>query len=732
MLQIDKVQTIEGITVYGDSKKIETHYPLPSRCSFRKTPEGKLDMGIYKYRMPIDREDGKVGGGFLIFSVAFVLPDDKVQPLKDALQAQVNAEARRRNIDPIPKVKLASPTYTDGTCSLIIAGSDGTFVDKIQNSGKPSLYGDNSATFGVELTPEGITFFEQAMKGQGPTFGVEYSLVTPAALPLVKVKASFHATEFYRFYQTIDVNKHWPAWKHDSYRETIRERAISSEAMRFWADWGMVTDEKVRGEIRDWAMRALEDGAERRMIEAIAPVPDDQRKKPKKIEHVTRDITSTKISSFTLTYKERQAIEWRVNPNGTLPGITTLKDADGNNYKWGDYFREIDLDDPFFRQLRVNVSANANFKELPIHSVEVKLKYNNRPMANMVPGEPEGEVVLRDPDKIGRLGAFVEADNWFYTHSIQINYTGHSRKYQSEDITTDEGNLIIGVDDIGILDIDISSGDLNWDDIDRALVSFSYEDRGVDRIEDQFQLSQANPTHKIQEVIFEPMRKNYKYHVKYFMKNGSEVQGDPQESRASNLFINDVFAATIDIGVRGVGDFAARIQNIFMDLRYDDDENDYHLTKSVALNAGNPFFEWSFPAISQTGGVVRYSASVAYKDGTSEDIPLTVAETNTILVPAPIEDFLEVMVITDLIDWASVRLARVSLHYQDPDNDVNERKSYVFSPTKPESQTWKIELKDKDLIEYSYSVQFFMTDQTTKTVGPETVSDQALILDPFQ
>jgi hypothetical protein len=376
--------------------------------------------------------------------------------------------------------------------------------------------------------------------------------------------------------------------------------------------------------------------------------------------------------------------------------------------------------------------VNANFKELPIHSVEIKLNYHGRPMANMVEGEPEGEVVLRDPDKIAKFGAFVENDDWKYDYSYQINYTGESRIFQSEPITTDEGNLTIGVDDVGILAVDVSAGDLNWNDVEQALVTFTYEDRDVPPIEHQFQLSKAQPTQRIEEVIFQPMRKSYEYQVKYFMKDGRELTGSKQSGRASKLFINDIFSARRDVGVRGVGDFATRISKVFLDLAYDDDANDHHLTKSVAIDANTPFFDWSFPVISETGGKVSYSGNVAYKDGTNEEIPKQDATGNTILVPKPIEDFLEVMVVTDLIDWGLVRLARVSLSYEDPDNEVVERKDLVFSPAKPDSVTWKVELKDRAMTDYTYTVTFFMADGTRATVGPTTTSELTLILDPMQ
>ena len=732
MLRIDKVQQIEGVTVYGDDAKFNVFYLLPQQPRYRLNPDGTPAFRFLKYRFAVDRPGGKKGGGFLLFDAEFVVDESKKPSILEVLASQVRQEANRRNIDPAPEVQLGSITYTKGETKLFVAGSDGTFVEKLNNPGKPSLYGNNVTAFALELSEEGATFFEQAMQGAGGAASIIYDLWFWTKLPAVRIDARFNARKFYEFYQTIDTE--WHLWAEDEYRETIREQMISSESMSINFDWGGLTDEKIRTQLRDWAFRTLEDATERNMIEAIAPVPDDQRKKPDGIEDVTRDITSEKISSFSLHFREAQSVEWNLAPQGMLQNITELTDKDGNKLNWNDFSDIVDLDDPLFRQLRVNVKVNADFSALPIHSVEVKLIYNGRPMPNLDPDQPEGETVLMSPDDLGKFATFVENDDWNYTYSYQINYRGQSRIYQSPDIETNEGNLTVGVDDIGILTVDVSAGDLDWNDIESALVTFRYEDSsaGVELIEDQFRLNQSAQTHQIQEVIFAPMRKNYTYRIKYFMKNGKEYTGDEIESRAQNLFINDVFAGRKTIGVRGIGDFQTKIQTVFLDLKYIDEENDYIQTKSQALTADVLNFEWNFPVISETGGTVTYSGTISYNDGTSEEIPETIANTNTILVGELVEDILKVEIFTDLVDWTTVRLARVSFRYEDPDNDVSEKKDFIFSPTKNDPQTWEVKLKDKDQSQYSYTVMYFMTDGTRKTVGPTTSGELSLILDPLQ
>jgi hypothetical protein len=527
------------------------------------------------------------------------------------------------------------------------------------------------------------------------------------------------------------VDTDWNFWAEDSYRETIREQMIQSESMLIMPEFPASMPQKVQDSLRDWATRALEEAVERNMIEAIAPVSDDKRKVPDGIEDVTRDITNTKISSITINYREAQTIEWNALPQGILPNITTLVDAEGAPIKWADYARVIDLDDPFFKTLRVNAFVNADFKNLPIHSVEVKLFYQGRPMANLVEGEPEGEVVMNSEDDLGKFASYVENNNWKYKYSYQVNYRGESRQFQSPEVETNEGTLTIGVDDVGLLAVEASAGDLSWTELDRVDALLKYEDQqnGVPPIEERFQLTQAAPVHKIQRVIFQPMRNDYRYSVKYFMKGGKEYQGPERTGRAERLFVNDVFDARKVISVRGVGDFANRIQTVFVDLEYKDAANSYSQTKSQALTAANPFFDWSIPVINENNGTVTYKALVAYKDGTSEEVPPAEAESNTIILPPPTQAFLEVLVSTDLIDWNAVKLVAVALSYEDLDNGIREAKTIIFSPSNKNNYTWKVDQKNRQVNDYTYSINYYLADGTQKDVKPRKATERALILD---
>jgi len=57
MLQIDLVQLIEGVTVYGDDERFNLFYPIPQSPRYRRYDDGRLAFSFMKYRFPVDRPD---------------------------------------------------------------------------------------------------------------------------------------------------------------------------------------------------------------------------------------------------------------------------------------------------------------------------------------------------------------------------------------------------------------------------------------------------------------------------------------------------------------------------------------------------------------------------------------------------------------------------------------------------------------------------------------------------
>jgi hypothetical protein len=733
MLYLNKQTQIGNIVVYGDDRKFNVFYPIPEQPRFRLDDEGKPIFKFLKYRFPIDREDGKKGGGYVVFDVEFTIPDEQMATIKEELQQQVNVTAEKRGISPAPKVQIGALRYTKGTSRLMINDENSLMVERILDAGKPSLFGKNISTYSIELSVEGAALFESALQGKGGFIGVMYELYHDGKLPPIRVTGRFHASAFYSFVQDIDIEER--ACAEDDYKETLTEMMRRSESKRLHIDPGSAqVDPKVMDQIRTWAQGSLDDAAERLMIEALPVENAEEARKwyqEEDIEDVRKEVTRSSISDFTLRYREEAYVEVNINPQGVMPNITTLTDKEGNAIVWEDYAEEVDLNHPFFKQINASVKVNAPFDELPIHSVEVKLFYKGKPM-DVIGSEINGEYQFTKTDDVARFASFVEDEDFNYTYSYQVNYKGASKIFQSEEIETNESVLTVNVDDVGILFVEITPGDIDFEQVKQVQITMEYEDtaNGVDKITDQFIMTSETPEHKFEHIIFSKRSKPYKYKANYKMTDGKEFESDWIEENSNRLFVNDPFTQSKTVGFRASGDLENEIASIFIDARYEDTANEYIVTQSIAISKENPFFDWFIPLIDQSISTITYKGHIIRKDGTQEEIPETTSDNTTIIVGENVENLMDVTVMADLLDFQdTLKLAHVQLEYVDGENNVNERKDFTFKEGALDPAKWHIKLKDKSKNSYSWQATYFMKDGSRQETEPEVVDDLTLFLE---
>lgn len=730
MLYLNDVDQIGSVTVYGDDKNYNVFYLLPEQPRYRVDDEGRPIFKFLKYRTPIDRGEGKAGGGYVVFDVEFSIPEEEMEAIKEKLERRIERKANELGDRNPPELQIGTINFNKGVAQLNIANEDNDFVEKVFHASTPSLYGKNISVYSLELTPQGATLFEQALQGKGGFVQIIYHLYFDAKLPPLTVTGNFTADVYYDFLHEIDVEERW--CKEDDYTEVIEETLTRSQSREVDIKKGssQVSQESI-DEIVRAANQFLADGVEQAMIDAL-PIEnvEDARKwyAEKDIEDVKREVTRSRTSNLNFTWTEETVIEVHRIPQGTLPNITNLVDNNGDPVLWEDYALEIDLDDPFFQQINVAVSVNASFEDLPIHSVEVKLDYDDEPM-NVLDSPIDGEFQFTSPNDVARFASFLKEDLHEYKYSYQVNYKGESRQFQSEEIDSKDTRLTINVDDMGILLVDVKARDIKFNQVESVHVLFKYEDPAnqVDLIEKQFILDEANPSFKIQELIFSKREKEYEYTTKYFMKDGKEFVGEPKVGNANTLYIDDPFSAIKTIGIRAAGDLDKVIETIYVDFKYFEKSNKYEQLISVALHRKLPFFNWKFPVINPLEGEVSYSYSIVYKDGTIQEFEEQNTTSSTPIIGEIFEDNMSVLILTDLLDLDEIKLVRVELEYADPDNGVLEREDFIFSKGRKKEQMWTINLKDEDAVKYSYKATYFLENGDMRSVEEER-SDLTLIL----
>lgn len=206
MLYLDsQVGPINGLTIFRDHAQDDLFYYINDRPRLAVN-NGVPEMIFLKYKRDItdnpnlaaeDKE--RLGGGFLAFTVDLGVDDEVLQ------------DAKRK----IGAANLVPVLFQKGTVRLSItkdvaaqpdapAGSTpgATFFEAVLGASKPSLVGDNRATFGVVLDHEGATLIEAALKAGMSPIGVIYDLEYLGLRPAFQV--NIHA-DYKRVYTELDI-----------------------------------------------------------------------------------------------------------------------------------------------------------------------------------------------------------------------------------------------------------------------------------------------------------------------------------------------------------------------------------------------------------------------------------------------------------------------------------------------------------------------------------------------
>ncbi|MBU2667906.1 hypothetical protein KOI35_30785 [Actinoplanes bogorensis] len=739
MLESFRTQVMHNATVFGDDEPDLWHvfHLRPNEPTWRVDDRGIPRVRFFFYRTRVDRPDG-FKGGYLVCDTEFYVPDDKRALITAALQTQVDAIAQTRGVPSRP-VQLRDIALTDATCQANLIGADNTFFERITNPGRPSRFGRRVSSWSFEISEHGAAVVNAALRGDGASlFQIVYNVRWFGALPPLTVTASFDAAKFYTF--TEDIDAEWHFWAEDKYRRSVSSRLEQSESTKIVIHREGLPrndeNDKAVEKVKEWAQKSLEDTIGRRMVLQMAPPSDGDRKPPDGIEDSHLDFHQSQVDSFTINYTEKATVEELDTVPSTLPALSALVDANGQAIDPDKFIDLIDANHEFFRTVRVNVQMGTDFSDLPVHSVEARLDYAGEPMllidSDGPAGDIDGEYRFTGTDEVARFIAPLAPGVKTYDFSYKVNYRGGGVPFETRPTPMPLSDAIqtIEVSDAGILDIAVIAGDIDFTQVASVRVTLRYADpaAGVAAFENAFEIDREHRLHRWQRVISATRNQPYFYRVKFTLADGREFVTKEKDGTTDELYIDDVFVNR-RVSVRARGDLTHDVDQIHLDLTYRDEADDYVVTRSVALNAGNPFFDWIFPVITGADGVLSYTGLIVFRSGREEEIADPRVAVSTITVGPPPPGELEVEVIPDWLDFPLLRLVTVELKYDDDDNGIHQHKTFVFRGNSA-SQTFHTEIRNESRREYTWTADYFFTGGGRKTVGPKTDETRtALVLE---
>ncbi|WP_431889183.1 hypothetical protein PJ912_27610 [Pectobacterium colocasium] len=367
------------------------------------------------------------------------------------------------------KIELRQPRYTSAQASLII-NENKVFYSQQPTPLSPSGLGNNDTVFSLSLTGLGATLFENVLKGtpSNASVGIRYNFTLDASLPAVKVIVTYDSEKMKTVAQTITRHT-WSADEKEITREFSEKGAAKVSVIPGLSPQEMgMKDEQYNAWIKtfeDWGQAQLQQILSSQTgLDMSLDLLNDAGSFDKFKESLKN------TQSFTRVYEENRVVPFSIAPQAQLPSILSIVGAG----KVDDYFKEYDLDDPFFQFIQPEFYVSQDLAKYNIENIIVIAKYDDNHVStlrfdnkNSAPQKTEKWYIDK---KLGRT----------YSYSYTVNFSGlHSKPYHSGKIdVTDSLVQYINMAQCGIVYAQVDSllDEQAWKTFSQVLLKAQYSD----------------------------------------------------------------------------------------------------------------------------------------------------------------------------------------------------------------------------------------------------------------
>jgi hypothetical protein len=729
MLKLPAHRSYPGVgTVYADDEKFYKFYVIPDAPRVRLDKEGKPVFLLTKFKFADGSDadpDRPKGGGYLAFDSELALSPEQLAPIRadleqdvrrrwEELKAERNPKVRRLKFGAVyqdpqlnglwsgsgmagggamatpltgdsatltipdetsddqpippdpPPVVFADPMWTSGTVTLQAPQSPALVVSMSKDV-KASLVGSNVAAFAMDLTAEGATFMQQVLVGDGGSdltpLSVRYDLEFVARLPPATTYIHFRTLDVYHATQEL-FHEHDNCSDDYFTSEKITSQAIAAGVVTVKVDTGAITDPTIVQSMQQQATNVVETLLKERFAKKErAPLEswgDDVADSSDEVYRL-KQISDIDATDFTQTIRLDTATKQPISPQGTLQTFF----AGVDEAEIAKHVREVDLDDPFFHTLDLEVRAFARWKEDEVAFVEVEIKYE-------VAGELKTRSFTFTPDDAApkRWDPALIQDKREYSWRWRYAFVGRAPgEWKAWEKRTSR-DLNVSLDSPGLLDVEVTGVGIDFANIvDAVLVHMRYEDpvNHVPLGARSLLLTKDKGSGTWQRRLYGPWARPLDYRVEYLLQTGTSIDTGWQKTDgpSQNLLVTRPKVDQLDVKLLPAGPgWDLAIQSV-ASLRYAD--GDYHRDAQFAFKSATEFKEWSVVLLNPAKRAYELQVVSTFKNGDVQQTEWLSHEDDG-AIPVIVEGPPRVKASISglLLDFASTPVVEVTVQYNDP------------------------------------------------------------------
>ena len=774
------VPGVERVEVYQDDEDELLFYLLIGRPSLSLGPDGKPMITLIAFARDLSLmasvseqlPTGETEGGLMSMLLELTVSAEDQQKIRAYISEQILGGRQlmlyprmhegvvryaRRGVLSGKQPKLSYPTWVDGSVRFSLMPAAGpTFIKATEGSDKPSLTGTNLASFNVMLGQEGVRLLRESLKDGVVPGTLNYELSFMARIPNIHMSISGNWKDVYeeaKTYATIEessngrVVRRYPAVNSLSQmKDMFASVHIQVDDTNFPAMPGQdqAAADAAKTSLED-LVRSMADGYIKGHLatpgftnditDKLGTDPLQNFKPPD--APVTganqlwlKDWTQGMAGTFEFTLDGRVAQPVATYPNGLFYEIISPAE-------FAKHIVEADLNTPIFHVLEVPVRVTADFTTDPIAAVMVTVEYDQV-------DDRTGEAKAHSETFTFTTGSEVfyfrttmakNADGspkGDYSYSSKINYKASSSPVTTPVVTTSEKSLIIGYDRMSVVRVQCIAGAVPWDEVERIDVDLTYPGSTLPTGSQRITLL-AGATEGAWFTYTEGnASREYEYQLTFQLKDGPKLVQPKQRAITDRLVVDAPFNDQLDVTFVPQGMFPP-LASIVLSVEYESGEGAtrYRVDDVHVFSNSVDVWQWTARLPDPSAREFRYKVDLTYADGSANQGDWQAGAEGTLLVGEVTSQMLQVEVVAGALDMTKWKLVIVRLSYTDPASGQLQTQTFQITPANAAGELrWKVALKDPAARTYTYEVQAFGADGTTKqTVPPTTREDSLLVLE---
>ncbi len=411
--------------------------------------------------------------------------------------------------------------------------------------------------------------------------------------------------------------------------------------------------------------------------------PGDASEEAKRFDHVKdqnhsyyfkNKVSKNEIKSIGFSFKKNSAVEFQVNPSGSL--LAQLTDSERKAA-----VKILDVSSPEVQMLEAQIKVNADFPADGIDSIIVSARYKQEDHKTGIVRQNAKSFLFETGDEVFTFRVSMARNSRgelidFYDVEAKISYKGTADSPPpTKMLNVSEKVLNVNWDRLGFITTQIAAGDVDWTVVKEVVLGMEYKaEPNKPDSKKQIRLSQDSPLGSWKCFMYGNKDKTYRYKKKWIYLDGTQSESDYIEDTREVLSIDDELVGRAKASFDVLMD-ANSVTTAKVEIIYEDKTNAITEEFSKWFTASETW-DWTMRLREGATNTFKYRYFVQYVDGLVVTSDWKEAQSDEDIPPIDIKRHKHSLTIdAGLLDWTKWKMVYANIRYQDANNKYEKEET---------------------------------------------------------